>query len=172
MMPRVCRVPGGSYKTLTRGFGIAYRRCRPCTHGVRSAKRVHRPAGGHVRRVVKTISLQAIGTTAQLMLADDRHAAEAEALMRTRLHDIDSAASRIRPDSEIALVEAMGGPRRVSALLSGAVHTALAAARETGGVVDSFVPITVADALVPFASEYKPFWLAMGTIGADLSSPC
>jgi sulfoxide reductase heme-binding subunit YedZ len=35
-------------------------------------------------------------------------------------------------------------------------------------VVDSFVPITVVDAFVPFASDYKPFWLAMGTIGADL----
>jgi thiamine biosynthesis lipoprotein len=56
--------------------------------------------------------------------------------MRDRLHDIDRAASRFRPDSEIALVEAMSGPRRVSALLSGAVHTALAAARETNGVVD------------------------------------
>ena len=85
---------------------------------------------------MKTINFQAIGTTAQLTLADDRHATEAEALMRTRLHDIDRAASRFRPDSEIALVEAMGGPRRVSALLSGAVHTALAAARETGGMVD------------------------------------
>jgi DMSO/TMAO reductase YedYZ heme-binding membrane subunit len=30
------------------------------------------------------------------------------------------------------------------------------------------VAITVVDAFVPFASEYKPFWLAMGTIGADL----
>jgi thiamine biosynthesis lipoprotein len=35
------------------------------------------------------------------------------------------------------LVQAMGGgPRRVSALLSGAVHAALAAARDTQGVVD------------------------------------
>jgi thiamine biosynthesis lipoprotein len=85
---------------------------------------------------MKTISFPAIGTTAQLTLADDRNAAEAEALMRHRLHEIDRAASRFRPDSELALVEAMGGPRRVSALLSGAVHTALAAARETGGAVD------------------------------------
>jgi thiamine biosynthesis lipoprotein len=30
----------------------------------------------------------------------------------------------------------MGGPRRVSAVLAGAVHTALAAARETNGLVD------------------------------------
>jgi methionine sulfoxide reductase heme-binding subunit len=35
-------------------------------------------------------------------------------------------------------------------------------------VIDSFVPIRVADALIPFAAAYKPFWLAMGTIGADL----
>jgi thiamine biosynthesis lipoprotein len=85
---------------------------------------------------MKTITFPAIGTTAQLTLADDRNSAEAEALMRRRLHDIDRAASRFRPDSELALVEAMGGPRRVSALLSGAVHTALAAARESGGAVD------------------------------------
>jgi thiamine biosynthesis lipoprotein len=85
---------------------------------------------------MKTITFPAIGTTAQLTLADDRNTAEAEALMRLRLLDIDRAASRFRPDSELALVEAMGGPRRVSALLSGAVHTALAAARETDGAVD------------------------------------
>jgi FAD:protein FMN transferase len=88
---------------------------------------------------VKTISFQAIGTTAQLTLADDRNAAEAEALMRNRLNDIDRAASRFRPDSEIALVEAISGPRRVSTLLSGAVHSALAAARETNGIVDPTV---------------------------------
>jgi thiamine biosynthesis lipoprotein len=86
--------------------------------------------------VSATISFPAIGTTAELTLADPRHADEAEALMRRHLHDIDRAASRYRPDSEIALVEAMGGPRRVSALLSGAIHTALAAARDTRGLVD------------------------------------
>jgi sulfoxide reductase heme-binding subunit YedZ len=47
------------------------------------------------------------------------------------------------------------------ALTFGAVHVLTT-------VIDSFVPITVVDAFVPFASEYKPFWLAMGTIGADL----
>jgi FAD:protein FMN transferase len=83
-----------------------------------------------------TITFPAIGTTAQLTLSDDANPAEAEALMRRHLQDIDRAASRFRPDSELALVEAMGGPRRVSALLSGAVHTALAAARDTGGLVD------------------------------------
>jgi DMSO/TMAO reductase YedYZ heme-binding membrane subunit len=47
------------------------------------------------------------------------------------------------------------------ALVFGVVHVATS-------VADSFVPIRVADAFIPFGSHYKPFWLAMGTIGADL----
>jgi thiamine biosynthesis lipoprotein len=92
---------------------------------------------------VKTITFQALGTTAQLTLADPARAAEAEALMRARLDDIDRAASRFRPDSELMLVQAMpGGPRRISSLLAGAVHAALAAARDTGGLVDPTVSPT------------------------------
>jgi DMSO/TMAO reductase YedYZ heme-binding membrane subunit len=47
------------------------------------------------------------------------------------------------------------------ALTFGLVHVVTA-------VVDSFVPLTAADAIVPFASSYKPFWIALGAIGADL----
>jgi methionine sulfoxide reductase heme-binding subunit len=47
------------------------------------------------------------------------------------------------------------------ALTFGVVHVVTS-------VVDSFVPITVVDAVVPFAGSYKPLWLALGTIGADL----
>ena len=47
------------------------------------------------------------------------------------------------------------------ALVFGAVHVLTS-------VIDSFVPITVADALIPFGSEYRPFWLALGTIAGDL----
>ena len=47
------------------------------------------------------------------------------------------------------------------ALTFGAVHVVTS-------VVDSFVSVPVAAAVVPFASGYKPFWVAMGTIGADL----
>src|SRR6478672_7411224 len=107
--------------------------------GLPGPHRLECAAAGDVRRVMTTlatISFPAIGTTAELTLTDDGWIDEAEALMRRRLHDIDRAASRFRPDSEIVLVEAMRGPRRVSALLSGAIHTALAAARETGGLVD------------------------------------
>jgi DMSO/TMAO reductase YedYZ heme-binding membrane subunit len=47
------------------------------------------------------------------------------------------------------------------ALVFGAVHVVTS-------VIDTYVPIRVTDALVPFAASYRPFWLALGTIGADL----
>jgi sulfoxide reductase heme-binding subunit YedZ len=47
------------------------------------------------------------------------------------------------------------------ALTFGAVHVLTS-------VIDSYVPISVADAFIPFVAAYKPFWLALGTIGADL----
>lgn len=83
-----------------------------------------------------TVTFQAIGTTAQAVVADEADAPIAAALMRKHLDDIDRAASRYRADSEIVLVESMGGPRRIGTLLASAVHTALAAARETDGAVD------------------------------------
>jgi predicted ferric reductase len=47
------------------------------------------------------------------------------------------------------------------ALTFGAVHVATS-------VVDGYVPISVADAFIPFIASYKPFWLALGAISADL----
>jgi len=47
------------------------------------------------------------------------------------------------------------------ALAFGAVHVLTS-------VVDSFVPISLADAFIPFVASYKPFWLALGTVAADL----
>jgi DMSO/TMAO reductase YedYZ heme-binding membrane subunit len=47
------------------------------------------------------------------------------------------------------------------ALTFGAVHVVTS-------VIDSFVPIAIWDAFIPFAAQYKTFWLALGTIGADL----
>src|SRR5262249_18796463 len=35
-------------------------------------------------------------------------------------------------------------------------------------VVDSYVPIDLADAVVPFGSAYRPFWLGLGTVALDL----
>lgn len=35
-------------------------------------------------------------------------------------------------------------------------------------VLDPFAPITVIDAVVPFISAYRPFWLGLGAIASDL----
>lgn len=43
-----------------------------------------------------------------------------------------------------------------------------AAVHVIASVLDSFAPIPVAATVLPFASGYQPFWIAMGTISADL----
>jgi sulfoxide reductase heme-binding subunit YedZ len=35
-------------------------------------------------------------------------------------------------------------------------------------VIDDYVTITVADAVVPFISSYRPIWLGLGTLASDL----
>src|ERR1700728_905429 len=35
-------------------------------------------------------------------------------------------------------------------------------------VLDSFAPISLIDAFVPFAGSYRPFWLGLGAISFDL----
>jgi predicted ferric reductase len=35
-------------------------------------------------------------------------------------------------------------------------------------VLDSFAPISLSDAIVPFGSSYRPFWLGLGAISFDL----
>jgi methionine sulfoxide reductase heme-binding subunit len=35
-------------------------------------------------------------------------------------------------------------------------------------VLDSFAPISLLDALVPFAGSYRPFWLGLGAVSLDL----
>ncbi|WP_234536019.1 ferric reductase-like transmembrane domain-containing protein [Streptomyces shenzhenensis] len=42
-----------------------------------------------------------------------------------------------------------------------ALHVAVA-------VADGYVNITALDALVPFVSDYQPFWLGLGTVALDL----
>ncbi|MFD9395055.1 ferric reductase-like transmembrane domain-containing protein [Streptomyces sp. NPDC060000] len=38
----------------------------------------------------------------------------------------------------------------------------------TAAVVDGYVDITVVDVLVPFAGDYQPLWLGLGTVALDL----
>jgi methionine sulfoxide reductase heme-binding subunit len=35
-------------------------------------------------------------------------------------------------------------------------------------VLDSYAPISLADALIPFAGSYRPFWLGLGAVAFDL----
>jgi sulfoxide reductase heme-binding subunit YedZ len=35
-------------------------------------------------------------------------------------------------------------------------------------VLDSFAPISLLDAFIPFAGAYRPFWLGLGAVGFDL----
>jgi sulfoxide reductase heme-binding subunit YedZ len=35
-------------------------------------------------------------------------------------------------------------------------------------ILDSFAPISLADAFIPFAGSYRPFWLGLGAISFDL----
>ena len=35
-------------------------------------------------------------------------------------------------------------------------------------VLDSFAPVSLVDAIVPFAGSYRPFWLGLGTVAFDL----
>ncbi|MGW3291855.1 ferric reductase-like transmembrane domain-containing protein [Streptomyces sp. NPDC001002] len=49
----------------------------------------------------------------------------------------------------------------LSAMAFLALHIAFA-------VIDSYVDITVVDVIVPFASNYQPLWLGLGTVALDL----
>ncbi|MCT9082393.1 ferric reductase-like transmembrane domain-containing protein [Streptomyces fulvoviolaceus] len=46
--------------------------------------------------------------------------------------------------------------------------TAFLALHITTAIVDGYVNITVLDAIVPFASDYQPLWLGLGTVAFDL----
>ena len=90
-------------------------------------------------------SFPAIGTTATVVVADERWLGAAVTMLRSELDAIDRAASRFRPDSELAAVNAAGGrPVEVSAVLFGALSEAVRAASITRGLVDP----TVGEALV------------------------
>lgn len=76
-------------------------------------------------------------TDARLVVTDASALEPAVALVRGRLDEVDLAASRFRPDSEVSAIAASGREvHRISALLHDLVRAALSAAEQTGGVVD------------------------------------
>jgi thiamine biosynthesis lipoprotein len=79
-------------------------------------------------------------TTARLVVTRPAALGRARNLVMARLAALDRAASRFRPDSELAHLAAAGGrPVIVSDLLARLVRTALAAADRTGGDLDPTV---------------------------------
>ncbi len=87
-----------------------------------------------------TRSMQAFGTTATVAVADAAALEEAALLLAYEIEDIDLAASRFRPDSEVTqLCEAKGESMRVSPILFDVIVTAIAVADWTDGAVDPTV---------------------------------
>jgi thiamine biosynthesis lipoprotein len=98
-----------------------------------------------VSALVQATRFRALGTTAEVIATRPDAAAAAVEILKRLLDDVDAAASRFRPDSELALVEQQPGrPTCVSELLGQLIAAALRAARQTDGLVDP----TVGSALV------------------------
>jgi FAD:protein FMN transferase len=77
------------------------------------------------------------GTTAVLLVTEPRAIAQARRIADTLLADVDLAASRFRPDSELSRLNAAGGRRMtVSPVFADLIAAAIRAARLTGGDVD------------------------------------
>ncbi len=92
----------------------------------------------------RPLTFPALGTTAVLVVTDDRALEAAHALLVKEIDAIDLACSRFRSDSEISSVNANAGrDTRVSARFIEALEVALRAARLTGGLVDPTVGSTM-----------------------------
>jgi len=86
---------------------------------------------------IATASWEAIGTTALVRVADQRHLELARRILQEELAEIDQAASSFRSDSELSSVlKSDGRPVLVSDALHRAVLAALTAASLTDGLVD------------------------------------
>lgn len=80
------------------------------------------------------------GTTAFLMVTDERHMVTARGELDAELAAMGDACDRFRADSELSRLNAAGGrPRRVSALFAETLARALGVAEATDGAVDPTV---------------------------------
>jgi thiamine biosynthesis lipoprotein len=87
-----------------------------------------------------TARLNALGTTAELIVTEPAALPEALGLLLHELWAIDRACSRFRPDSEVMYLGAAGGHWvAASPLLREALHAGVRAAAATGGDVDPTV---------------------------------
>src|SRR5207302_6734762 len=84
-----------------------------------------------------SITFPALGTTANVLVTEPGAIAAARRAVEDELAEMDVAASRFRPDSELSLVNGAGGRRvRVGPLLVTALTVALRAAELTDGDLD------------------------------------
>jgi len=87
---------------------------------------------------------EALGTSAVLVVADERELNRAHAIVQRELDALDRACSRFRDDSDLARVNSQAGRTvKVDPLLIEAVDVALRAARLTGGDVDPTVGVAL-----------------------------
>jgi len=109
----------------------------------------------------------ALGTTVVLCVSDPGALSEATRLLEQELAEIDSVASRFRPDSEVERLNARAGEWAViSPELHAALLVALQAARLSGGLVDP----TLGDAMI--AAGYDRDWAQLERAGLSrLSTP-
>ena len=78
-------------------------------------------------------------TTARVVVTRPAALPDAEELVRTVTDEVDRACSRFRADSELMLVQSVGGPATVSPLLAELLAAALDAADRTDGDIDPTV---------------------------------
>ncbi len=78
-------------------------------------------------------------TTARVVVTDPSALAAAVEITQRLLAEVDRAASRFRPDSEVSLLAGGPGTARISPLLADLLATALLAAERTDGDVDPTV---------------------------------
>ncbi|MEA2483874.1 MAG: FAD:protein transferase [Thermoleophilaceae bacterium] len=89
---------------------------------------------------VQAVRFRALGTTAEVITDPTDALADAERILAQTIALLDEAASRFRPDAEIALLATQPGrPIRVSLVLGEVIGVALRAAKQTGGLVDPTV---------------------------------
>ncbi|MFN2537931.1 MAG: FAD:protein FMN transferase [Mycobacteriales bacterium] len=104
--------------------------------------RGERQAAAATEQGLQSASWRAIGTGVQLVVRD--HLEEARAAVEKVLADVDRAASRFRPDSEISQLP-VGEWATVSPLLARLLTVARDAAEWTGGLVDPTVGTSLDD---------------------------
>jgi thiamine biosynthesis lipoprotein len=94
-----------------------------------------------------TETFAALGTTATVAVARPELLPQARALLESRLDRLDRLCSRFRDDSELSQANADAGRTgNASPELRAAVEVALAAANETGGLVDPTIGRALRDA--------------------------